>query len=78
MMDMVLAHLELLGFARISGVSTDPNFHDDLLRASRRVSARLERAGAPPVETLKMLGTDSNASMHLFSASLTLSGAKLF
>jgi acetylornithine deacetylase/succinyl-diaminopimelate desuccinylase-like protein len=79
MIESVLAHLEsnfqaylleLIEFARIPSVSTDPAFHDDVLRASRWVAARLERAGVPQVEFLETPGhpvvygewiTDANA-----------------
>ena len=62
--------LELIEFARIPSVSTDPKFRDDLIRASRWVAARLERAGVPQVEILETPGhpvvygqwfTDANA-----------------
>jgi acetylornithine deacetylase/succinyl-diaminopimelate desuccinylase-like protein len=79
MIEPVLAHLEsnfetylleLIEFARIPSISTDPAFRDDLIRASRWVAARLERAGVPQVEILEMPGhpvvfgewiTDANA-----------------
>ena len=65
MIELVLAHLEsnfdaylleLIEFARIPSVSTDPQFRDDLIRASRWVADRLERAGVPQVEILETLG----------------------
>jgi acetylornithine deacetylase/succinyl-diaminopimelate desuccinylase-like protein len=79
MIEPVLAHLELnfetyllelIEFARIPSVSTDPTFRDDLIRASRWVANRLERAGVPRVEILETPGhpvvyaewiTDANA-----------------
>jgi acetylornithine deacetylase/succinyl-diaminopimelate desuccinylase-like protein len=64
-LEAVLAHLEthfdaylleLIEFARIPSVSTDPAFKPDVARAARWVADRLGRAGVPSVEILKTPG----------------------
>ncbi len=47
---------ELIEFASIPSVSTDPAFKADMVRASGWVAARLERAGVPLVEILETAG----------------------
>ncbi len=64
-LEPVLAHLEthfdtylleLIEFARIPSVSTDPAFKPDVARAARWVTDRLRRAGVPSVEILETPG----------------------
>ena len=61
----VLSHLEshfqshlseLIDFASIASVSTDPAFKAEMVRASDWVAVRLARAGVPVVEILKTPG----------------------
>lgn len=50
-------HLEeLIAFARIPSVSTDPAFRTDVARAARWVADRLGRAGVPRVEIIETAG----------------------
>ncbi len=64
-LEPVLAHLEtnfeahlsdLIAFARIPSVSTDPAFKPDVARAAQWVADRLARAGVPQVEILETPG----------------------
>lgn len=64
-LEPVLAHLEtnfdtylneLIAFAQIPSVSTDPAFKPDVARAAQWVADRLERAGMPLVELLETPG----------------------
>jgi acetylornithine deacetylase/succinyl-diaminopimelate desuccinylase-like protein len=47
---------ELIEFASIPSVSTNPAFKAEMVRASGWVAARLERAGVPLVEILETAG----------------------
>ena len=47
---------ELIEFASIPSVSTDPAFKADMARAAQWVAARLERASIPQIEVLETPG----------------------
>jgi acetylornithine deacetylase/succinyl-diaminopimelate desuccinylase-like protein len=47
---------DLIEFARIPSVSTDPAFKPDVARAARWVADRLERAGVPTIEIISTPG----------------------